>query len=120
MLKKVFLVLICLMLLAPSILYAAKDTSYTCVCNENIELTFNVPKHSGGAVLYIPIYAVMKGQAVTEDGGKRDVVVSSEIGTPAASKATSRAIYALLDADYLQTLYAAFINEAVSVDVSGE
>lgn len=118
--KKILVLALILTIFIPAFCFAAKDTSYTCVCNENIELTFNVPKHSGGAVLYIPIYAVMKGQAIIEDGGKRDVTVFSEIGTPAAEKATTRALYALLDADYLQTLYAAFINEAVSVDVSGE
>jgi hypothetical protein len=116
--KKVFGVLVCLVLLSsPAVLYAKKDTSYNGHCNTSIALTFNVPKHSGGGVLYIPIYARITGMALADDNGKREISVASEIGTPDAAKATDAEIYELLSADYLQELYAEFVAEAINVEL---
>jgi hypothetical protein len=106
------------MLLAPSILYAKKDTSYNGHCNTSITLTFNVPKHSGGGVLYIPIYARITGMALADDNGKREISVASEIGDPAATKATDAEIYILLSAGYLQDLYADFVEDAINVELA--
>ena len=77
-------------------LYADKTTTYTTVSDMRIVLTFNIPQNIEGVIYYLPIKARMSGVAITDDGGRKSITVTAEIGEQSTEKMTREEMQSML------------------------
>lgn len=102
-----------------------KQTTYTDITNLRIDFEFNLPETDAeGVTKYRPLTIRTQGQAITSDGGKKDVINLATVGQLQDVPMTAKQIYSAIGnvtnmhvrlQNAIKALYLDAINDDVSV-----
>ena len=93
-----------------------KTTTYSTI-SPLLQITFNSVQADGR---YYPVEVQAVGNALTADGGKRDIVIKRYLGNLRAQPLTLREIYTLLNANSppLASILRELVTEALSEEIA--
>ena len=97
----------------------SRPTIYESIENLRGSIKFNITKISGDTTNYVPLVINLHCVVRTSDGGRKDLQVDKEIGTPSNKPLTNEELYKVVPAE-LQSMIKDLVIQAIDEDPSIE